>query len=205
MSHDEIRTVQLSQPPENFIGKRSFSSKIADLDWKINLSTGRKFQPELSVMIWKDHGKYALTKTSEGADIFRNFEYDLDHIIDKNRNENVEIAIEVIGSDDNVIPFREKVYYDGLLGDTLSNVQYYRINEPDIPLYKTFIKEKTVLTNNEFALLKALDAVKYLCDMYDIDEKDIKICVKEFDRFRMEYQELDLKITLKKDDNTKNK
>jgi hypothetical protein len=182
----------------NFDVKPDFKAKIKNFDIEINTSIGEKVEDDLSAMIWRYYpGKYALSKTPEGLAILRTIEWELDELLEANRSDNVEIEIEAIGSAD-ALPFKKKVYYDGLLGDTLSNIRYYNLNKPDIPLYMTFIKGQTRITNEGLALLRAVDAVKYLYDKYDIiADRHIKIYTREFDKVGPEYRRLDLKITMK--------
>jgi hypothetical protein len=168
-------------------------------DLEINTSISEESEDDLSAKIWRYYpGKYVLSKTQEGQAILRTIEWQLDEILEKNRNKgkNVEIAIEAIGSAD-ALPFRKKVYYDGLLGDTLRNIRYYRIDKPNTPLQKTFIKDETLITNELLALLRALDAVRYLNAKYYIKDEYIKILTREFDEIGPEYRKLDLKITMK--------
>jgi hypothetical protein len=124
----------------------------------------------------------------------------MDEVLKKNRNKDenkVKIIVEAIGSAD-ALPYRKYVYYDGLLGDVLRDIRYYRYNEPNTPLSKTFIKGETLITNSEIALLRAWDAVKYLDNKYKIKSKYIKIQTREFEQTGPEYRRLDLEITLKK-------
>jgi hypothetical protein len=176
------------------------SEKMNNFYMEIHTPIGGKFEDGLSTMICGYHPEeYVFSKTQEGKAILRTIEWRLDEVLKKNQNKgenNVEIIVEAIGSDD-ALPLKKKVYYDGLLGDTLRNIMYYRFNEPDIPLFKTFIKGETLITNSEIALLRAWDAVKYLDNKYKIKSKYIKIQTREFEQTGPEYRRLDLKITLK--------
>jgi hypothetical protein len=177
--------------------KTDFKVEIENYDLIINSSTGGDSDDAVSTGIWKyQPGKYCLSSTREGAAILMTIETQLDNVLEKNRSNNVAIEIEAIGSTDTLL-FKKKIYYDGLLGDTIYNIRYYRYDKPDMPLYITFIKDETLITNEYLALLRAYDAVKYLYDRYYIDRNDIKIFTREFDEAGPEYRRLDLQISLR--------
>jgi hypothetical protein len=194
--HSTIRHRRLPNSDTKPAFKVNFDVKVKDFDLIINTLTGDESDDALSAGIWKySPGKYALTATPDGQDVLEAIEWQLDDVLKKNRGNNTVIEVEAIGSADALL-YKSTVYYDGLLGDTL-HVKYFRYNEPDTPQYVTFIKRKTPMTNEYLALLRALDAVKYLYDRYYIDRENIKIFVREFDEAGPEYRRLDLKITLR--------
>jgi hypothetical protein len=173
---------------------------IKNFDIEIKTSIGEKVEDDLSAMIWRyEPGKYVLSLTPEGLAILETIKLQLDEVLRKNQNKgrNIEIIVEAIGSAD-ALPYRKDVYYDGLLGDVLRDIKYYRYDEPNIPLSKTFIKEQTLMTNEGLALLRAWDAVEFLRrERYHIEDKNIKIYARKFDKYGAEYRRLDLTITLK--------
>jgi hypothetical protein len=176
--------------------KPEFKIGINNFDLIINTSIGGESDDVLSAGIWKyNPGKYALTATVEGMAVLEAIELQLNDVLDKNKKNNTIIEVEAIGSSD-ALPEMGQVYYDGLLGDSIS-VTYYRFNDPEVALNKTFTKGNTLMTNEYLALLRALDAVKYLCGKYDIDPKNTKIIAREFDREGPQYRRLDLQITLR--------
>jgi hypothetical protein len=173
-----------------------FEIGVNNFDLIINTSIRGESDDVLSAGIWKyNPGKYALTATVEGMAVLEAIEWQLDDVLDKNKKNNSIIEVEVIGSPD-ALPDTGKIYYDGLLGNTVY-VTYSRFDKPNIPLNETFIKGKTVMTNEYLALLRAVDAVKYLCGKYRIDLKNTKIIAREFDKEGSEYRRLDLQITLR--------
>jgi hypothetical protein len=184
--------------------KADFKIGIHNFDLIINTSIGGKSNDVLTASIREySPGKYALTKTDEGMAVLKAIEWQLDDVLKKNKENtwkenkknNIIIEMDAIGSAD-AIPYMRKIYYDGLLGDTVS-IRYYRFNDPEIPLDKTFIKGKTLMTNEYLALLRAFDAVKYLWEEYDIDPKNTRITAREFDKIGPEYRRLDLQFTLR--------
>jgi hypothetical protein len=200
----ENRTAQMENNFEIIKKEQSLNSEfnpdfkigVNNFDLIINTSIGGESDDVLSAGIWKyNPGKYALTATVEGMAVLEAIEWQLNDVLDKNKRNNIIIEVEAIGSSD-ALPDMGQVYYDGLLGDSIS-VTYYRFNDPEIALNETFIKGKTLMTNEYLALLRALDAVKYLCGKYDIDPKNTKIIAREFDREGPEYRRLDLQITLR--------
>jgi hypothetical protein len=200
----ENRTAQMENNFEIIKQEQSLSPEfnpdfkigINNFDLIINTSIGGESDDVLSAGIWKySPGKYALTATDEGRAVLEAIELQLNDVLDKNKKNNTLIEVEAIGSSD-ALPDMGPVYYDGLLGDSVS-VTYYRFNDPEIALDETFMKGKTLMTNEYLALLRALDAVKYLCGKYDIDPENTKIIAREFDREGPKYRRLDLQITLR--------
>jgi hypothetical protein len=182
---------------DRFAFKANFDVKVKDFDLIINTSTKDESDDALLSSISEYRpGKYTLAATPDGKDVLEAIEKQLDDVLKKNRENESVIDVEVIGSAD-ALPYLKKVYYDGLLGDTLSDVRYFKYGEPDTPRYITFIKGQTLMTNEYLALLRAWDAMIYLNSMYFIDPENIKIFVREFDKIGPEYRRLDLKITLK--------
>jgi hypothetical protein len=180
-----------------------FAVKIEDFDLRIHTSIEEGSDNAVFASIWSySPGKYILSETLEGQAVLETIKEQLNDVLDvtkkqldkMNKEDNIVFEVEAIGSAD-AIPYRRKVYYDGLLGDTLYNVRYYRFNEPDNPLYITFIKNETLMSNEYLALLRAYDAVKSLCHGYYID--NVKIFTREFDKTGPEYRRLDLQITLR--------
>jgi uncharacterized cupin superfamily protein len=203
---DEIkRTSEMHINYENFRNKLSLSSdinpqfkaEIKDFDFRITATVSDSQNGTINSGIWKyKPGQYCLSATYEGTAILEVIEGQLDDILERNINNNMVIEIEAIGSAD-ALPYRKKVYYDGILGDCLSNLRYYRFDKPNTPLYITFMKGETLMTNENLALLRAYDAVKYLKERYFIEDEDIRIFTREFAQIGAEYRRLDLQITLR--------
>jgi hypothetical protein len=176
--------------------KADFEIGVNNFDLIINTSIGGESNDVLTASIREyNPGKYALTKIDEGRAVLKAIELQLDDVLAKNKKNNIIIEVEAIGSS-NILPKTGKIYYNGLLGDTVS-IRYYRFNDPETPLDKTFIKGKTLMTNEYLALLRAFDAVKYLWEKYYIDSTNTRIIAREFNKKGQEYGRLDLQITLR--------
>jgi hypothetical protein len=175
--------------------KPQFKVKIKDFDFTINTAISESDPGTMNSAIWSyKPGKYCLSSSVEGIAILEILESQLDEIL-KNKNQDMIIAVEAIGSADALL-WHKKTYYDGLLGD-LYGVKYYRLNDPITPLYETFITGETLMTNEKLALLRAYDVIKYLKLKYSIEDKNIMIFTREFDKVGPEYRRLDLQITIR--------
>ena len=137
-------------------------------------------------------GQYCLSNSREGMAILAVIENSIDGFLQYDFN--TVIKVMAVGSADGLL-VRKNLTYDGQLGD-LYNVKYYRGSSPNQPQYANFIKGKTRMTNEYFALLRAYDVISYLKEKYSIEEKNIELYVEEFSNIGSDYRRCDLSITL---------